>query len=136
MLNPSSTNPADRINAVRVSVEDLLRAAAAIHRLAVDERDWRARAMCAAKLFKDDASDKAYAVTARLEAMSQLVEAEKLPEAFAPRAANGARVLAESVFKAAAIEPLLGTGPACYFDPDAFLACVFRHAQLDVEDRA
>ena len=91
--------------------------------------------MCAVKLFADDASGKAHAVTARLEAMAQLVESDKLPEAFAPRMANGSRMLAESVFKAAAGEPLLSAGAACAFDPDAFLACVLQHADLEVEDR-
>jgi len=129
-------NVAARLNAVPVSVDDLLRTAAAIHRLAADNRNWKLRAMCAARLFEDDGKDKAYAVTARLEAMAQLVETDELPVAFAPRCADGSRMLAESVFKAAAIEPLLQAGSACYFDPDRFLACVLRHADLEAEERA
>ena len=122
---------ADRINAVPVSAEDLLRTAAAIHRLPSETRDWRARACCALQLFGEDTADKAYAVTVRLEAMGQLVAAEALPELFAPRAADGTRMLAESVFAAAAEAPVHRSASAYYFDRDTFVARIFEHAALD-----
>ena len=123
-------NLADRINAVPVSAEDLLRTAAVIHRLPPETRDWQARARCALHLFSEDTPDKAYAVTVRLEAMGELVAAEALPEPFVPRASDGTRMLAESVFKAAAEAPVHRSESAYYFDRDTFVARIFEHADL------
>ena len=127
---------AARLNAVMVSAEDLLRVSAAIHRLAPEQRSWQTRALCAAQLFGGALSDKAYAVTARLEALGRLVEGGHLPDVFAPCAADGTRLLAEPVFEAAASVPLAGTTTACQFEPDRFLACVMAHAQVEIEDSA
>ena len=123
-----------RLNAVALSAEDLLRVSAAIHRLAPEQRTWQARARCAVRLHGDAVPDKAYAVTARLEALAHLVEAGQLPEVFAPRAADGSRMLAEPVFEAAASVPLVGATSHCSFQADEFLTCVMAHAQVEIKD--
>ena len=134
-MNSPDPDPdlAARLNAVPVSAEELLRTAAAIHRLPVEHRSWQARARCAVELFGRE-GDKAYAVTARLEALRQLVDAGGLPEDFAPTAASGARLLAEPVFEAAAREPLVCAGAVCSFARDRFVAAALSYARLEGDE--
>ena len=132
-MNPGHPDLAARLNAVPVSAEDLLRTAAAIHQLPEPHRTWEARARCAVALFGRQ-GDKAYAVTARLEALTQLVDAGGLPEDFAPSARGGARLLAEPVFEAAAREPLLCASAVCSFDRERFVAAAVRYARVDEEN--
>lgn len=133
-MDTSTPDLAARLNAVAVSAEELLRTAAAIHQLPVEYRTWQARARCAVALFGREC-DKAYAVTARLEALSQLVAAGALPPDFAPTMEGGTTLLAEPVFEAAAREPLICASAACSFDRDRFVAAAVRYARID-EDPA
>jgi hypothetical protein len=120
---------AAELNRVKVTVEDLLTASEAIHDLPVEDRDWEGRAHCLVLLYRKAEPGKAMAVGKRLEAMAAVIQSGALPGWLTAADEDGAISIAEPVFIAAALEPLLVTERDAYFQQDNFVNAVMRHAQ-------
>jgi hypothetical protein len=116
-----------RVNSVRVSAEDLLLASDEVHKLPAQDRDWEGRAHLLARLFSGE-SDKAFAIETRLSAMSKLIASGSLPYWCHPTDADGATLIAEPVFVAAATEPILFSEADAYFNEAAFVERVLELA--------
>lgn len=130
-MNESLMRFAAEVNAVSVTVADLLRASEEIHRLPVKERDWEGRMICLARLYKGDAPRKSMAVGKRLEAMAQIITSGALPAWLLPSNEQGAINIAEPVFIAAACEPLIFSESDAYFQQTTFVDAVLRYAEPD-----
>jgi hypothetical protein len=119
-----------RINRVDVSSDDLLSLSKEIHEMPPEQRDWEGRAICAIRLFSEQ-KDKALAVTWRLEALAKLISSESLPHWAKQEAEDGARMVAGSVFVAAAKEPILLSDEGPFFNPETFLNCVLEQSEVE-----
>jgi len=109
-----------RINSARVTVEDLRLATETVHNLAPEHRDWEGRAIAMVRLFPDD-PDMALAVEHRLLAMSRLIASGRLPGWAKPEGLDGSTLVAESVWIAAATEPLILGEHEARFDEPSFI---------------
>ena len=89
-----------RVNAVSVTVEDLLLASAEIQKLPLETCNREMRTRCLALIFKGQ-NYKVIAVNSRLEAMGRVVRSGKIRRWVLPN------IVAEVVFLAAAKEPIL-----------------------------
>lgn len=118
------------LNAVVVSVNDLLVASETIHALPENDRDWEGRSIAMVRLFKG-APLKAMAVECRLRAMSRIVESGALPGWAMPPSSDGAVSIAEPVWSATATEPLVVEEPEAYFDRAGFLTRVLLLAESE-----
>ena len=121
-----------RINAERFSASDLLELSREIHDLPDKLRDWEGRMFLLAKRFPHQPY-RALAVDKRLEAMSALIATNTLPLGVMPQAQDGSHMVAESVFEAAAVEPLLYRGTLPFFEPESFLKRVLQLSETDGE---
>lgn len=121
---------AAEVNAVRVTLRDLLSASSEIHKLPEDQRDWEGRAILLARMYAGQ-DRKAMAVGRRLSAMARLIESGALPHWVLPKQSDGAVMISEPVFLAAAAEPLLLTRSDAYFDREHFVAKVLELAKPD-----
>ena len=72
VVDQATANRIARANSVSVTVEELILAAAAIHKLPCVERDLRGRTQCLAQMFTGQGY-KALAVFARLEGMVKII---------------------------------------------------------------
>ena len=121
-----------RINRVDVSSDDLLLLSKEVHHMPPEDRDWEGRAICAIRLFSDE-EDKAIAVTARLEALARLIKSGNLPHWTRPVQEDGARLVAEPVFVAAANEPIMRSDEGHYFNTDSFTNRVLEESDVEGE---
>src|SRR5687768_15671870 len=96
---------AAELNAVRVSVEDLLLASAEVHKLPPEDRDWEGRLHLMVRLFPGE-SLKASAVDLRLTAMSRLVAAGAISHWILAESSDASTSMAEPIWKATATAPL------------------------------
>jgi hypothetical protein len=113
-----------RLNAVSVTVEDLLLASAEIQTLPLKECKREARTHVLARMFKGQ-GDKAIAVGFRLEAMARVIRSGKIRRWVLPN------IVCEVVFLAAAKQPILFTKNESFFDPKSFVAFVLENAAVD-----
>jgi hypothetical protein len=113
-----------RVNAVGVTVDDLLLAAAEIQKLPLETCNGETRIRCIAPLFNWQVY-KVMAVNARLEAMGEIIRSVKVQHWVLPNR------IGEVVFLAAAKEPLLLANHYYFFDPESFVAFVLENAAVD-----
>jgi hypothetical protein len=118
------------LNAVAVSVEDLVLASHEVHKLPPEQRNWEGRTACIARLFKGQ-HYKVFAVHSRLEALAALITNSKLPLAFAAEMGDGGQMIAEPIFVAAAEVPILFTEKGPFFNVESFIKVVIRHSDVD-----
>ncbi len=121
---------AAEVNAVRVTIDDLLLASREVHKLPPEDRDWEGRLHLMVRLFQGE-PDKARAVEYRLMAMSKLLESGVLPHWVLPKAADDSVQIAEPVWATAATAPLLLGERDAYFDPQSFTDRVLALAKPD-----
>lgn len=121
---------AAELNAVHVSLDDLLLASREVHKLPPEDRDWEGRLHLMVHLFHGE-PHKGAAVEHRLMAMSKLIDAGVLPHWALPQAPDGAVQIAEPVWLATASEPLLLTENEAYFEPTSFLQSILSLAEPD-----
>ena len=122
----TTANLIARVNVVSTTGEELMLAAAEIQKLPLETRDREARIRCLALMFEWHRG-KASVVNLRLEAVAQLIRADKIPSCWVRP--NMARV---SVFSAAATQPLLlNANNAWWFDPESFVAFLLESAEGD-----
>ena len=125
-INQRTANLIARVNAVSITGEELMLAAAEVQKLPLETRNREARTRCLALMFEGHRG-KASVVNLRLEAMAQLIAAGKIPSCWVRP--NMARDL---VFSAAATEPLLLTANnEWFFDPESFVAFLLETAEVD-----
>lgn len=113
-----------RLNAVSVTVEDLLLASAEIKTLPLKECNREARTHVLARMFKGQGY-KAIAVGFRLEAMARVIRSGRIRRWVLPN------IVCEVVFLAAAKEPILFTKNEWFFEQDSFVTSVLEHAHVD-----
>ena len=118
-----------RSNAIVVTIDDMWRGSDEIHKLPSEETNWDGRMDCLTRIFRGR-RDKAFVVNSRLEAMSRLVNAGKVPYGVAPMEVAGWNALANSVFLAAAEVPLLFHEKEPYFEAGQFAAFVLKDAKV------
>jgi hypothetical protein len=123
VVDQATDNLVARVNAVGVTLDDLLLAFAEIQKLPVEICDGETRIRCIAPLFNWHV-DKVMAVNARLEAMGKIIRAGKVQHWVLPNR------ICEVVFVAAAKEPLLLANHYYAFDPDSFVAFVLENAEV------
>ena len=128
----SNTRPgiASRINAARVTIDDLLLVTEEVHKLPPDQRDWEGRAILMIKLFPGD-PDKTFAIEHRLQAMNELIDSGVLPHWTLPKEKDGTIQIARPVWQATAEEPLLVRKHDAHFNKDRFLERVLSLAEPD-----
>ena len=129
-MSRSLLNMASRLNAVRIEVGDLLLATREVHKLPPTDRDWEARLHLMVRLFPGE-PDKGLAVEHRVQAMDKLLMSGVLPHWATPEQPDGAVLVAEPVWKAAAHEPLLLRKRDAYFEKESFLERVLSFAEPD-----
>jgi hypothetical protein len=110
VIDQATANLIARVNAVCVTVDDLLLAAAEIQKLPLEICNGETRIRCIAPLFNWQ-TYKVMAINARLEAMGAIVRSGKIQRWVLPN------IVCEVVFLAAAKEPLLFTKKESFFDP-------------------
>ena len=113
-----------QLNAVGVTLEDLLLASDAIQRLPLETCNREARTRCLVRLFNGQ-TYKVIAVNARLEAMARMVSSRRIRRWVRPY------MVAKVAFLAAAKEPILFTNKEWSFESDSFVAFVLEHAEVD-----
>lgn len=116
------------LNAVTITVEDLLLASDEVHKLPPEERNWKGRLHVMARLFHDTPS-KGLSIEYRLVAMTKMIEAGALPGWAVPQVSDGSVQIAEPVWKATALEPLIFEENDAYFDQNSFLNRVLSMAK-------
>lgn len=124
VVDQTTANLIARVNAVGVTVDHLLLAAAEIQKLPVEICDGETRIRCIAPLFNWHVY-KVMAVNARLEAMGKIIRSGKVRHWVLPNR------ICEVVFLAAAKEPLLLANHYYVFDPESFVAFVLENAEVD-----
>jgi hypothetical protein len=118
-----------RSNAILVTLDDLFHGSDEIHKLPRKAMNWDGRMDCLTRIFRGR-RDKAFVVNSRLEAMSQLVNAGKVPYGVTPMDTPDWNALANSVFLAAAELPILFHEKEPYFQPEPFAAFVLKDAKV------
>lgn len=118
----------NELNAVTITVEDLLLATDEVHKLPPEDRNWEGRLHVMARLFHGTPR-KGLSIEYRLVAMTKMIEAGTLPGWAMPQAADGSVQIAEPVWKATALEPLILEESDAYFDQDSFLNRVLSMAE-------
>ena len=74
-MSNTLSNMAARLNATRVTADDLLLASSEVHKLPLEDRGWEGRLHLMARLFKGE-PEKGFAIEYRLMAMSKHPPAE------------------------------------------------------------
>lgn len=118
----------NELNSVKITVDDLLLASREAHKLPPDDRNWEGRLHLMSRLFRGTPR-KGLSIEHRLIAMTRLIEAGVLPGWAVPQASDGSVNIAEPVWMAAAIEPLILGEDEAFFDQDSFLARVLSMAE-------
>jgi hypothetical protein len=125
VVDQATANLIARVNAVGVTVDDLLLAAAEIQKLPLETCNGETRIRRIAPLFNWH-TYKVMAVNARLEAMGAIVRSGKIRRWVLPN------TICEVVFLAAAKEPILFTKKEeFFFEPESFVAFVLENAAVD-----
>jgi hypothetical protein len=128
IIGPVDAEFIARSNAIVVTIDDMWRGSDEIHKLPSEETNWDGRMDCLTRIFRGR-RDKAFVVNSRLEAMSRLVNAGKVPYGVAPMEVAGWNALANSVLLAAAQMPILFLEKEPYFQPEPFAAFVLKDAR-------
>jgi len=117
LINQTTANLIARVNAVSITGEELMLASAEVQKLPLETCNREARTRCFTEMFNGQRG-KASVVNLRLEALAQLVHAEKIPSCWVRPT-----MLRNCVFSAAATEPLLFTANnEPFFDAESFVA--------------
>lgn len=119
-----------RLNSERFSADDLLEISDAVHDIPEELRSWESRMFLLTKRFPRQ-HYRAMAADYRLTAMSALVTKNILPLGVLPQTTDGSHLLGESVFEAAALEPLLLRGNEPFFEPESFRDRVLELTETD-----
>ena len=106
VIDPVDADFIARSNAILVTIDTMWRGSDEIHKLPREEMTWDGRMDCLTRIFRGQ-RDKAFVVNSRLEAMSRLVSAGKVPYGVVPMSIGGWNSLANSVLLAAAEMPIL-----------------------------
>lgn len=115
-----------RVNAVSLTAEQLMLAAAEIQKLPLETCNGEARTRCLVLMFNGQRGT-AFVVNARLEAMAHLARAGKIPRCW-----SLPNMVKNSVYLAAATEPLLfNANNEPYFEPESFAAFLLESADVD-----
>jgi hypothetical protein len=126
LIDQTTANLIARVNAVSLTAEELMLASREIQKLPLETCNREARTRCLALIF-NARRGKAFVINARLEALAQLIAADKIPSCWARP-----NMVRDSVFSAAASEPILFTANnESFFDPDSFVAFLLETAQVD-----
>ena len=126
LIDQTTANLIARVNAVSLTAEELMLASREIQKLPLETCNREARTRCLALIF-NGRRGKAFVVNARLEALAQLIAADKIPSCWARP-----NMVRDSVFSAAASEPLLFTANnESFFDPESFVAFLLETAEVD-----
>jgi hypothetical protein len=126
VIDQATANLIARVNAVSLTAEDLMLASTEIQKLPLETCNREVRTRCLAPMFKGR-HGKAFVVNARLEAMAELVRAGKIPRCWILP-----NMVRDSVYLAAAIEPLLFTANnESFFEPESFVAFLLESAEVD-----
>jgi len=118
----------NELNAVSISVDELLLATEEVHKLPPEDRNWEGRLHTMARLFHSSPR-KGLAIEYRLVAMNRMLEAGVLPGWATPQDSDGAVRVAEPVWEATAIEPLILGEREAHFDQASFLRRVLLLAE-------
>lgn len=116
------------LNAVTITVADLLLASKEVHDLPKEDRDWEGRLMTMVRLFPGN-PHKGLAVEHRLVAMSRILEAGVLPGWALPETPDGATFIAEPVWVATATEQLILGKHEARFNQQSFIDRVLSLAE-------
>ena len=126
LIDQTTANLIARVNAVSVTADELMVASAEIHKLPREACNREARIRCLARMF-NGLRGTAFVVDFRLEALAQLVSAKKIPSCWVRP-----NMVRDSVFLAAATEPILFTGNnEPFFDSESFLTFLLETARGD-----
>lgn len=117
----------ERINSVKVTINDLLEASEAVHSLKPEDRNWEGRAHLMAIMFKGE-PHKAMAIDSRLIAMSSIIASGELPGWALPQKEDGSYNIAEPVWLATASEKLLFVEEQPCFNKETFLNSILSKA--------
>lgn len=126
-MSDANMKMALELNAVRVTMKDLLLASSEVHKLPPEDRDWEGRLHLMVRLFPGEGK-KASAVDLRLTAMSNLVRRGVLANWVVPESADGSTRIAEPVWRTTATAPLLLSDEEPYFDESSFVEAVLAAA--------
>lgn len=129
-MNTWESEALERLNRVEVSMQDLLQASALVHELPEDQRDFEGRALVMLRLFPGQ-PDKCQVVEYRLQAMSSLLSERALPGWATPPSEDGAVLISEPVFQAAATQPIVMSNGRPAFAADAFVKRVLELAPAE-----
>jgi hypothetical protein len=129
-ITQSDLDMVARLNAERFSADDLLEISGAVHEIPEENRGWEGRLFLLAKRFRGQ-HYRAMAADYRLTAMCGLIEKGILPLGVLPQAPDGSHMVGESVFEAAANEPILIHGSKPHFEPESFRKRVLEFTDTD-----
>lgn len=129
-ISQSELDMVARLNSERFSADDLVEISDAVHDIPEDRRDWEGRVFLLAKRFPRQ-HYRAMAADYRLTAVSALIAKNILPLGVLPQAPDGSHMVGESVFEAAALEPLLLRGNEPFFEPESFRRRVLELTDAD-----
>jgi hypothetical protein len=119
-----------RLNAVRITKEDLWRVAGEAEKVHKNPPDPFGSMFLVARMFKGEPA-KAQAVLFRMEALARLLEERGAPGWTLPKTPDGAIPTQEAVFSAAAVEPLAKVDGEIGFEQQAFLKRVLAEAEVE-----
>ena len=125
VVDQATANRIARVNAISISAEDLSLAAAGIQQLPLASCNPEARTRCLGGIFSGQ-NDKMLAINSRLEAMARLVRSGKIPRYWVQSG-----MVRESVFLAAAKQPLLVAQNELVFEPESFVAFLLDNAEVE-----
>jgi len=120
-------------NSVEVTREDLFQVAEEGEGVPEGERSLEAGMFLVARLYRGDFR-KATAVHFRMQALSNLLMSKAgLPGWTLPELPDGSTPTEESVFAAAAVQPLIEVGGKLSFEREAFMAKILEFAELETQ---
>jgi hypothetical protein len=120
----------ERANRAIVRKQDILRfVQELVKREAPSDRDFEARAILLARIYRDP--DVAMAIEFRMEALARLMDGNNPKGWTLPPGQDGAVLTAEPVFAAAAMQPLIEVNGRPAFERAAFFNKVLELASVD-----
>lgn len=122
----------DLANAVTVSGQELLRANEKAESLPQENRSFEGAMFTIAGLYRGDFK-RAIAVLFRMRALANLLQTDEgIPGWTLPQLPDGSVPTEETVFAAAAVQPLIEIDGEIAFERDAFMAKVLELAELEI----
>jgi len=119
-----------RLNSILITHRELIEIAEEIHNLPESSKYFAGQAVLLAKKFKKK-PDKAMAIDLRLKALSEIINHKVLPGWAVPMHTDDYQMVSESVWYAAANQPLMLDRDKAYFDHHQFIDCVLSVAKSE-----